>query len=369
MKNKNLTAVIYALAAALFYAVNVPCSKLLLDHVSPTLMAAFLYLGAGLGVGIMYLFQKKKEKKEDRLDRHDLPYTAGMVLLDILAPILLMIGVSTGASSNASLLGNFEIAATTLLALVFFREAVSKWLWKAIGLITLASIMLTFDGGANLEVFTTQGMSAVQGWFSALIHLFSPSSLFVLGAAACWGLENNCTRKISHKSTYQIVTVKGFFSGAGSLLIGLVLGESLPGLQYLLPAMLLGFVAYGLSIFTYVRAQRTLGAARTSAYYAIAPFLGAFLSFVLLGETLSASYLLALLVMAAGTGVVVYDTMTCGTKASHNRNRIFEHTHTFTHHHDGSTHTHTITHSHAQIPLLQKSRPHHHSSKKLEKCL
>lgn len=298
MKNKNLTAVIYALAAALFYAVNVPCSKLLLDHVSPTLMAAFLYLGAGLGVGIMYLFQKKKEKKED-----------------------------------------------------------------------LASIMLTFDGGANLEVFTTQGMSAVQGWFSALIHLFSPSSLFVLGAAACWGLENNCTRKISHKSTYQIVTVKGFFSGAGSLLIGLVLGESLPGLQYLLPAMLLGFVAYGLSIFTYVRAQRTLGAARTSAYYAIAPFLGAFLSFVLLGETLSASYLLALLIMAAGTGVVVYDTMTCGTKASHNRNRIFEHTHTFTHHHDGSTHTHTITHSHAQISLLQKNRPHHHSSKKLEKCL
>lgn len=288
MRNKNISAVAYALAAAFFYALNVPCSKLLLEEIPPTFMAAFLYLGAGLGVGAMYLFYWKKEKKEERLDKKDLPYTVGMVALDIVAPILLMIGVGIGTSSNASLLGNFEIAATSILAMLLFKEKVSKWLWSAIGFITLSSIILSFDGG-SME--------------------FSLGSVFVLGAAVCWGLENNCTRVLSKKSTYQIVAIKGFFSGMGSFTIALALGEKLPDLKLLLPAMALGFVAYGLSIFTYIRAQKTLGAAKTSAYYAVAPFIGVLLSFVLNQETPSAGYMAALLIMIVGTGFVVYDTL------------------------------------------------------------
>ena len=208
MKNKDLSAIGYALAAALFYALNVPCSKLLLTHITPTMMAALLYLGAGIGVGMMYLFHHKQEQPEERLAKTDLPYTIGMVLLDILAPILLMLGIQNSTSSSASLLGNFEIVATTVIALLIFREKVSKRLWAAIGLITLSSIVLTFEGSGSFQ--------------------FSAGSLLVLGAASCWGLENNCTRMISEKSTYQIVTIKGIFSGLGSLITALILGESLP---------------------------------------------------------------------------------------------------------------------------------------------
>lgn len=289
MKKQNITAIIYAVAAAFFYALNVPCSKILLDYVEPTFMAAFLYLGAGLGVGIMYLFRWKTESREERLEKKDLPYTFGMVLLDIIAPIFLMIGVSIGTSSNASLLGNFEIVATTVIALFIFKEKVSKKLWAAIVFITLSSIILSFDGSGSFE--------------------FSIGSLFVIGATMCWGLENNCTRSISDKSTYQIVTVKGFFSGAGSLIVAMVLGESFPNMVYILFTLILGFIAYGLSIFTYIRAQKTLGAARTSAYYAVAPFIGAFLSFALLHDKLSVGYIAALLIMIVGTAFVVFDTL------------------------------------------------------------
>lgn len=292
MEAERKRAIAYALAAALFYALNAPCSKLLLEHVPPTYMAALLYLGAGLGVGACYLFRLGGEAREDRLSRADLPYAAGMVVLDIAAPILLMTGVSLGSSSNAALLGNFEIAATTLIALALFGEPVSGRLWAAVALITISSAVLTFEGGGSFR--------------------FSLGSLLVLGAAACWGLENNCTRSISGKSTYQIVTVKGLCSGCASLLIARLLGERLPEGRYVLPAMLLGFAAYGLSIFTYVRAQKTLGAARTSAYYAAAPFLGALLSFLLLGEALSPRYAAALLIMAAGTALVVWDTLSGG---------------------------------------------------------
>ena len=287
MKKHILIAIGYAIAAAVFYALNVPCSKLLLEAVEPTYMAAFLYLGAGLGVGILYIFRRGKEDKSERLSRKDWPYTIGMVLLDIIAPILLMTGVKLGTSANASLLGNFEIVATTVIALLLFREKVSGRLWAAIGLITLSSMILSFGGKDSFS--------------------FSVGSLFVLGATVCWGLENNCTRSISDKSTYQIVTIKGFGSGTGALLVAHFLSETQPEIKSIPPVLLLGFVAYGLSIFTYIRAQKTLGAARTSAYYAVAPFIGAFLSFVLLKESLTAAYVVALIVMIAGTVLAVSD--------------------------------------------------------------
>ena len=284
MKNKNLTAILYALLAALFYAVNVPCSKVLLKDVPPTFMAAFLYLGAGIGVGTMYLFHRKAERPEERLSGSDLPYTLGMVVLDIAAPILLMFGVSIGSSANASLLGNFEIVATSVIALVLFHEKISARLWGAIALITLSSIILSFEGSGSME--------------------FSLGSLLVLAATVCWGLENNCTRMLSHGDPLEVVVVKGIGSGLGSLLIGLCAGEPLPAAATMPLILLLGFVAYGLSIYCYVYAQRGLGAAKTSAYYAVAPFIGVFLSLLIFREIPSPLFTAAFLLMAAGTWLV-----------------------------------------------------------------
>lgn len=330
-KNNKITAIICAILAAVFYALNTPFSKVLLKNISPTFMAAFLYLGAGIGVGIMYLFKHKNEDKDMRLTKNDLTYTILMVVLDVIAPILLMIGISIGSSANASLLGNFEIVATSIIALVFFKEDVSKNLWIAIVFITLSSIILSFEGQESFR--------------------FSYGSLFVILATMSWGLENNCTRKISNKSSYQIVTLKGLCSGIASLIISIIIGEKFPEIRYTLYALLLGYVAYGLSIFLYVRSQRDLGAAKTSAYYAIAPFIGTFLCFLVNGEALSASYFVGLILMIVGTVFVVIDT--CLIKHTH------LHTHTITHTHDGYTHTHVLTHEHEHKHFLNEDKQGH----------
>lgn len=317
-KSGKSTAVIMALLAATFYAINTPFSKILLEKVTPTFMASFLYLGAGIGVGIMYLLNSKKEKKIEKLSKTDLPYTVGMIVLDILAPIFLMIGINIGSASNASLLGNFEIVATTLIAILIFKEVVTSRLWIAIGFITFSSIVLSFEGSGSFK--------------------FSLGSLFVILATCCWGLENNCTRMISDKSTYEIVILKGIFSGTGSFIIAIMIGERIPDIKYIFISMLLGFVAYGLSIFLYIRAQRELGAAKTSAYYAIAPFIGTFLSFAVDGDRLSEVYFIGLIFMIIGSAIVVYDTML--------KNHIHYHIHTIVHTHNGSTHKHIIKHEH-----------------------
>ena len=277
------TAILWAVLAAALYALNSPVSKLLLDKISPTMMAAFLYLGAGIGLAIVRLLQRGmgKDQKEKPLTRKDLPYTIGMVVLDIAAPIFLMIGLTRTTAANASLLNNFEIVATSVIALCIFKEAISKRLWAAIVLVTISSIVLSVKDMSSFS--------------------FSFGSIFVLLACVCWGFENNCTRMISNKDPLQIVVIKGFGSGIGSLVIAFALGEYIPNGIYVICALLLGFVAYGLSIFFYIYAQRYLGAAKTSAYYALAPFIGVALSLVIFREVPTASFVIALLIMIAGT--------------------------------------------------------------------
>lgn len=339
MEKNKLKAIMFAFLAAVFYAINVPISKVLLQHVGPTTMAALLYLGAGIGIGIISLFNKKDREKAESLTKAELPYIVGMIVLDIAAPIFLMLGISYGSSANASLLGNFEIVATTVIALILFKEAVTKRLWLAIGLITLSSILLSFEGTDSFH--------------------FSYGSLLVIMATVCWGLENNCTRELSSKSTYQIVMLKGLCSGLGALVIALIKRESFPGIGYIAIALALGFVAYGLSIFMYVRAQNVLGAAKTSAYYAVNPLIGALLAFVFLSESLSWMYVIALIVMVIGSALVVVDTFI--------RQHDHEHQHAFTHTHGGSTHTHTVRHSHVHKHYLtEEKHRHRHSIEELE---
>ena len=326
----RVVSILFALMAASFYAVNIPLSKLLLGQIPPTLMAGLLYLGAGIGVGIMFLCRFRHIPKAELLDHGDIWPTVGMIVLDIAAPILLMFGLIYSAPGNASLLGNFEIVATSVIALTFFKEKISPRLWIAIALVTISSALLTFD------------LSSLS---------FSWGSLLVVGATLCWGIENNCTRKLSSKSSDQITMIKGLSCGTSSLLIGFLIGERLTSWQYPLWALLLGFVAYGLSVFFYIKAQKSLGAAKTSAFYAVNPFLGAVFSLAIFQDFPSWNFYVALAIMAAGTILLVIDTL----KRSH----AHMHRHLITHTHDGSTHTHVIVHEHEHSHLLSEGEHHH----------
>jgi len=332
MNRKKQAAILLAVLAAACYGVSAPLSKLLLEEIPPAFMAALLYLGAGAGMATVILFKglRRRESREARMGKKEIPWILWMILLDIAAPILLMYGLTLTNAANASLLNNFEIVATSLIAMALFKESIGKRMWIAIALITLASAILSFEG---LDGFS-----------------FSAGSLLVVAATVCWGLENNCTRKLSLKDPLQIVAVKGLGSGIGALAIAIALQEVRFNALYIALALLLGFFAYGLSIYFYIRAQRDLGAARTSAYYAVAPFIGVGLSFAVFRQPVTASFMMALAVMLLGTALAAAER------------------HTHLHAHEALTHDHRHTHNDGHhdhphdSPVGEHSHPHTHDA-------
>jgi len=345
---RKTNPIIYAMLAAVCYGVSTPVSKVLLKEIPPAMMASLLYLGAAFGMGIISFIGSKKTvaQTEAKLSKKDMPYIISMILLDIAAPILLMIGISSSAPANASLLNNFEIVATTLIACLIFKENIGMRMTWSLVLIVISSMILSMESGS----FT-----------------FSKGSLIVILASTCWGIENNCTRMLSMKDPLQIVIVKGVGSGIGSLIIAIVSKGLSYNASYILFALMLGFFAYGLSIFFYIKAQRELGAARTSAYYAIAPFVGAALSMAVFNDSLNLKFYIALVIMSIGAYLAafekhghkhIHETHEHDHRHSHGDNHhdhIHEfpvdadHSHVHTHERVIHTHTHTldIHHSHS----------------------
>ena len=335
---ENRKAILMALLAAALYGISSPIAKLLLLKIPPTLLAGLLYLGAGFGMALVNLIRglSQRDSAEAKLSSKETPFVIGMILLDIAAPVFLMLALTRTTAANVSLLNNFEIVATAVIALLIFKEAIGKRMWWAIALITTASLVLSLEDASSFS--------------------FSIGSVFVILACVSWGFENNLTRLLSLKDPLQIVVLKGFGSGTGSLIIAWTLKQYSTDFLYMGLALLLGFVAYGLSIYCYIVSQRTLGAARTSAYYAAAPFIGVLLSILIFGQKISGSFVVALSLMIIGAYFAAVEQ-------HQHRHRHEGTAHEHRHHHQDGHHNH----SHQDLEVLgELEHSHFHAHEPLE---
>lgn len=271
-----------AVLSAAFYALSIPFSKVLLEYIPSTMMAGLLYIGAGIGMGAVALIRKSTAKngEERSFTKAEFPYVIGMIVLDIAAPLILMFGLNMTSAANASLLNNFEYVATALIAFFVFKEKISPRLLCGITMTILSCVLISFEDSSALS--------------------FSKGSILVLTSAVLWGIENNCTKALSDKDPMMIVLLKGIFCGGTNFAIALFLGERAENLWSVFAALGLGLVAYGMSIFVFVYAQRALGAARTSVYSALTPFIGTILSLVIFREIPELKFYAAFVFMLLG---------------------------------------------------------------------
>jgi drug/metabolite transporter (DMT)-like permease len=333
-----------AILSAVLFGVSAPLSKVLLREIDPIPLAAFLYIGSGAGLWIFQRLERlivKREHEEASLSKKDILWLVGAILSGgVIAPILLMFSLRITPASTASLLLNFEGVATALIAGLFFSEYIGKRVWISILLITLASILLSWN-------FTGQ-------W------RFSIGAIGIIFAGFCWGIDNNFTRNISSKNPVSIVIIKGFSAGFFSLFLSLLLKNSIPDLKIILLSMLLGCLSYGFSLVLFVVAMRNLGSARTSAFFGTAPFIGAALSFILFKDTPNIMFIISLLLMIAGAVFLL--------KEKHSHKHFHEYVaHVHMHNHRDGHHNHS--HKPGEVPEsgyhshfhIHESLEHEHS--------
>ncbi len=328
-----------ALGAALLFGAGTPLAKALLDSVSPWMLAGLLYLGSGVGLALLRLARRAPRV---RLPPGQWRWLAGAVLAGgIVAPVLLMFGLTRMPASGASLLLNAEGVFTALLAWFAFRENFDRRI--AVGMLAIVAgvVVLSWPGEARFgEVWP---------------------ALAVLGACAAWAIDNNLTRKVALHDAAWIAAVKGLAAGAVNLGLAFALGSQLPALPVLAGAMSLGFVAYGISLALFVVSLRHLGTARTGAYFSVAPFFGALVAVLWLGEVVDTRLLAAGALMAVGVWLHLSE------RHLHRHTHAplaheHEHAHDAHHRHDhggpiaaGLRHTHPhrhepLAHAHAHYP-------------------
>lgn len=285
--HKN-TGIGIAILSALLYSLYPPVAKVLLhNYCPPVILVALLYLGTGIGMLIVIPIINRNSdtnRHEQALQKKDSLTLTGVIVANVIAGILMNYGIVYSNAASASLLGNFETVTTAFLAATLFHEFVNRKLWVAIAIIFIASCLLSINESRDLT----------PSWGSILVIL----------ATVCWGLENNFTKVLSTRDPLQVVLVKGLGVGLVSLLISILSHERWPSLTVVILAGALGFISFGLSIFYYILAQRYIGAAKTSAYYAIAPFLSVLLAIIFLGEPITLNFALALLLMILGSYLV-----------------------------------------------------------------
>jgi drug/metabolite transporter (DMT)-like permease len=341
-----------ALAAALLFGAGTPAAKALLAHTGPWLLAALLYLGSGLGLAA---WRRLRGAPSVRLAAGEARWLAGAVLAGgVAGPVLLLFGLNGLAAANASLLLNAEGVFTALLAWTVFRENVDRRV--ALGMLAIVA------GGL---VLSWPGRVGAVAWLPALS---------VVGACAAWALDNNLTRKLSLNDASWLAMVKGLAAGTTNLVLALILGAHWPPLPVVGAAALLGFASYGASLMLFVVALRELGSGRTGAYFSVAPFFGAVLAVLLLGDPLTWQLLLAGALMAAGVALHLSER-----HLHAHRHLPMAHSHGHVHgagdaHHDhrhvppvaaGTSHSHPhehveLEHSHPHFPDAHHRHPHPH---------
>jgi drug/metabolite transporter (DMT)-like permease len=320
----------FALVAAGLFGASTPLAKSLLPEIGPVLLAGLLYLASGLGLGVYWLVVRaggRVRSAEAALGRRDVWWMALVVGFGgVAGPVLLMWGLARTAASSAALLLNVEGVLTALLAWFVFRENFDRRVALGMALITAGGVCLSWAGRPEGGV----------PW----------GAVAVAGACLAWAIDNNLTRKLSASDPVQIAMVKGLAAGAVNTVLALSLGASVPGGVAVVAASVVGVLGYGVSLVLFILALRHVGTARTGAYFSTAPFIGAAVAVMLLGDKVGAG-----LVMAAGLmGAGVWLHLTERHEHEH-RHDAAEHEH---------SHLHDAHHQHAHAAGDHSGEPHSH---------
>ena len=344
-----------ALAAALLFGASTPLAKLLLGNMPPLLLAGLLYLGSGLGLSVVLAVRRLRSAPGQthdgamRIPRRELPWLLGAIVFGgVLAPALLMLGLTQTSGGSASLLLNVEGVLTALLAWLVFKENADRHIVLGMAAIVAGGALLSWEPGAAT---------------------FSTGAMFIVGACLCWAIDNNLTRKVSTNDAMLVACLKGLLAGACNTALALASGASLPALASVGASVVVGFFGYGLSLTLFVVGLRTLGTARTGAYCSVAPLFGVIISLAIWPDVPGEMFWLAAALMALGVWLHVrerheHEHTHAPLQHAHRHRHDEHHRHPHDFDWDGDEphahphRHHPLTHRHAHYPDVHHRHGH-----------
>lgn len=293
----------FALAAAALWGGTVPFAKRVLDTgVDPIEAGGLLYVGATLGLSLLLLARSAAGTSPPRLagaTRRDWRYLLFASMIGgFAAPALAMIGQSRSSGMAAALLLNLELPATAAIAVLVFHERVTARLIGGALFVLSGALLIGLRGVGN----DASGVAATT----------TIGALAMAGSCVCWGIDNNATTRVAHLDALRIARVKGLVAAPFSLLLAYALrGRPVWDGAWTAAStaeiLIIGFVGYGVGLACIVAAFRHLGAARTGALFATAPFIGAVMTVPILGEAPTATIAIAGALMAGGVLLLARD--------------------------------------------------------------
>lgn len=332
MARPPITAgVMLAVGAAIAFGVTTPLIARFGSDAGPLGTAALLYAGAAA----LSLATRRVARSSGRaLTRAALPKLLRIAFFGaVLAPTLLVWGLSRAGATASSLVLNFEAIFTVVLARIVFREHVGRRSALA------AFVMLV--GGFLVGIDRAHGFERTQ-----LVGL-----LAVLGATASWAYDNTVTRGLAEENPVDVVAAKGTLGALATAGLAVALGEPMPSFAHALALLACGAMGYGSSLRLYLLAQRRVGAVRTGSVFALGPFLGAALGWLLDRQ---GGALTGFAAVAFALGVALHLT----ERHSHAHvHAPLEHEHA--HRHDDGHHDHV----HDPPFDGEHSHPHHHKER------
>lgn len=330
-----------ALGAALLFGASTPLAKALLRDLSPVLLAGLLYLGSGIGLGLIRIARDRGWRTPPMTKGEWFWLLLAIGFGGVLGPLALMLGLTRTPAATTSLLLNLEAMLTAVLAWVVFRENTDRHIVLGMLLIVAGAVLLALLGSPQSA------------------HL-SRGALLIAGACLCWALDNNFTRKVSASDALFIAGLKGWIAGIVNVGIALALGARLPALPFVGMAMTVGLLGYGISLVLFVLALRGLGSARTGAYFSTAPFIGAAIAILAFGEHASWMFWLAAALMGAGVWLHLterHEHLHTHEPITHTHRHVHDEHHQHAHDFDWDGHE-PHTHKHVHAPLTH-SHPHY----------
>jgi drug/metabolite transporter (DMT)-like permease len=270
----------FAMLSSLCFGSVSTLAKPTLNTIDPLVLTCIIYLISAITLTPTTLHKKASFQRNDILLIMEISIVGAVI-----APLLFFYGLRITSASNTAVLSNIEIVFTVIIAILFFKEKVSRIGYVGLSMVAIGAMIVTSD----LK-------------FSDSYFYLDIGSLMVVGSSLFWAIDNNISKIITKR--IDVMKIAQLKSGiGGTILLGIVFATNIPifiSYKEIPFLLLLGTVGFALALFFFLKALYIIGVVKTIVIFATSSIFGLIFAVIFLHEKTGMFQIVAICVMIIG---------------------------------------------------------------------